>query len=196
MNGELDDESALWALSRKGDEGSFARLFDLHRNRVYRHTVWHLGTREDAEDATAGAFLELWRLRNRVVLVDGSVLPWLLVTATNVARNLGRSRRRYRAVLDRLPREAPTVDEVEALSVARLDAQRRLSTVVPSLRALSSSDHALLMLTAVEGMPVATAATAVGLTPGAARTRLHRIKSRLRDQLGSIPLEVPDELRS
>ncbi|WP_396133584.1 RNA polymerase sigma factor [Arthrobacter sp. 1088] len=50
-----------------------------------------VGGRHDAEDATAAAFLELWRRREGVRLVDGSILPWLLVTTTNTARNLQRS---------------------------------------------------------------------------------------------------------
>ncbi|NHB83951.1 hypothetical protein G7085_02790 [Tessaracoccus sp. HDW20] len=67
----------------------------------------------DAEDAVAVAFLELWRRRDAVRVVQGSVLPWLLVTATHATRNLSRSSRRYRALLDRLPRPAEARDVAE-----------------------------------------------------------------------------------
>jgi RNA polymerase sigma-70 factor (ECF subfamily) len=45
----------------------------------------------DAEDLTAVTFLELWRRRTKVRFVEGSALPWLLVTALNVSRNAQRS---------------------------------------------------------------------------------------------------------
>ena len=62
----------------------FRELFDLHRDRVFRHAWGLAGNRQDAEDVIASAFLSLWRLRQRVRLVDGSVLPWLLATTTNI----------------------------------------------------------------------------------------------------------------
>ncbi|WP_344676995.1 hypothetical protein [Tessaracoccus defluvii] len=45
--------------------------------------------------------------------MNGSVLPWVLVTATYTARNVGRSRKRHRALLDRLPRSEHAQDSAE-----------------------------------------------------------------------------------
>ncbi|WP_277526503.1 sigma factor [Arthrobacter sp. ES3-54] len=50
--------------------------------------------RHDAEDIMATAFLELWRRRDTVRVVEGPVLPWLLVTTANAARNSGRIQQR------------------------------------------------------------------------------------------------------
>lgn len=79
------------------------KLFDRHRDRVFGHACRLVESRYDAEDVTASAFLELWRRRGDVRLVEGSVLPWLLVTTGNVARNSRRGTRRYRQFLSRLP---------------------------------------------------------------------------------------------
>jgi len=185
-----EDDSSTWARALAGDVTAFGAIFDRHRDRAFRHAVYHLGNREDAEDATAAAFLELWRRRATVRVVDGSVLPWILVTTTNVARNIDRARRRYRDVLRRLPRQAPSTEEAELLLQGRLDAQRRLAEAAPAIDRLGRTDRDLLMLTAVEEMPVATAAEALGISAGAARTRLHRVKTRLREELGSAPAEV------
>lgn len=185
-----EDDSSTWARALAGDVTAFGAIFDRHRDRAFRHAVYHLGNREDAEDATAAAFLELWRRRATVRVVDGSVLPWILVTTTNVARNIDRARRRYRDVLRRLPRQAPSTEEAELLLQGRLDAQRRLAEAAPAIDRLGRTDRDLLMLTAVEEMPVATAAEALGISAGAARTRLHRVKTRLREELGSAPTEV------
>ena len=99
-----EDEGADWEASLANDANAFVSIFDRHRNRVYRHALRMTANAHDAEDVTAAAFLELWRRRKTVRLVDGSVLPWLLVTTTNQARNVARSLRRYRALLASLPR--------------------------------------------------------------------------------------------
>src|ERR1700733_6941569 len=100
----LENDEWLWSRSLAGDGRAFGGLFDRYRDTVFRHACRLAGTRQDAEDLVASAFLELWRSRSKVQLVDGSVLPWLLVTTTNLGRNASRARRRYRRFLERLPR--------------------------------------------------------------------------------------------
>ena len=78
--GSLPEEQTSWTRALDGDGEGFATIFDSHRDRVYRHALWLTGNVHDAEDLTAGAFLELWRRRKSVRVVDGTVLPWLLVT--------------------------------------------------------------------------------------------------------------------
>src|SRR6476661_9649347 len=98
------DEDGLWSRSLQGDGGAFGALYDRHRDRVFRHAYRLSGNHHDAEDIMAAAFLELWRRRAKVRIVDGSIVPWLLVTTTNMARNSGRAALRYRRLLDSLPR--------------------------------------------------------------------------------------------
>ena len=93
MTEHADADVTLWSRARTGDGEAFGRVFDAHRERVYRHALRLVDTVHEAEDVTAVAFLELWRRRDHVRLVDGSVLPWLLVTAGNVARNQRRAAR-------------------------------------------------------------------------------------------------------
>lgn len=93
----------MWSRALRGDGAALGGVFDLHADRVFRHVFAVLRDAHDAEDATAAAFLELWRRRAAVRVIEGSVLPWLLVTAANCARNLDRSRRRYRPCSVRCP---------------------------------------------------------------------------------------------
>lgn len=174
-------EAALWEQARAGDGEAFGRLFDLHRDRVFRHAGALAANRQDAEDVTASAFLELWRLRERVRLVDGSVLPWLLATTTNVGLNASRSRRRYRRLLERLPRaeHGDAVDMTRGLAVAPL--------LKDAMRTLPARDAQLLALIALEGYSVTDAAACLDLSPEAARARLHRLRRRLQEQLRHDP---------
>jgi RNA polymerase sigma-70 factor (ECF subfamily) len=87
------------------DSDAFVAIFDLHRTRVYRHALRMTANVHDSEDVTVAAFLELWRRRKSVRVVDEPVLPGLLVTMKNVARNLSRGLRRHRALIATLPRE-------------------------------------------------------------------------------------------
>lgn len=115
------DEAVTWERAAAGDGEAFGRLFDAHSGRVYRHALRLTSAVHDAEDVVAATFLELWRRRKDVRVVDGSVLAWLLVTAGNHALNQGRGLRRYRAFLDRLPRQEQQVEAAEAQALLRAD---------------------------------------------------------------------------
>ncbi|WP_211319150.1 RNA polymerase sigma factor [Quadrisphaera granulorum] len=188
------DDTALWQRSTAGDGEAFALLFDRHHARVHRHAHRLTADRHDAEDLTAGAFLELWRCRDRVRLVDGSVLPWLLVTTSNLARNHARGLRRYRDFLSRLDREPATTHDVAADEWTDLD-----EPWAGALAQLSAADLRLVTLVLLEDHPLASAASLLGLTPQAAKSRLHRARQRLRallpDRHPSTPARTPGDLR-
>jgi RNA polymerase sigma factor (sigma-70 family) len=180
-------EEGLWRRSRQGDGAAFGSLFDLHRDRVFRHACRLAQSRQDAEDLVASSFLELWRCRDRVRVVDGSVLPWLLVTATNLSRNALRGTRRYRQLIERLSRadDHPDVPDLAAKNHALgIDA-----TLQAALRSLGTTDAQLFALVALEGYSVGDAAGLLKLSVPAAQTRLHRTRVKLRTRLGDLQNE-------
>ena len=133
-------------------------IFDRHRDRVFRQAARLVEGREEAEDIAAAAFLELWRRRQDVRLVSGSVLPWLLVTTSNLARNAVRATRRYRAFLARLPRQEPAPDAATiAMDGPALGIQPELRA---ALRSLPEQDLHLLSLVAFEDLALTDARTA------------------------------------
>jgi len=173
-------ETELWERSLSGDGEAFGMIFDLHRDRVYHHARRLVDTTEDGEDVAAAARVR-GRRRGSVRLVRGSVLPWLLVTTSNVARNTARARRRYRAFLAALP-SAQAVRDAEStvMEQTTLGLDPALRT---ALNALPAQDLHLLTLVVFEDLPIADAAVALGITPAAAKTRLHRVRERIRVQL-------------
>jgi RNA polymerase sigma factor (sigma-70 family) len=171
------DETDIWRRAVAGDGAAFGTLFDTHHRRVFRHARRLTRDTHDAEDVMAAAFLELWRRRQKVRVVDGSVLPWLLVTTTHLALNQGRGLRRHRAFIDRLPRRQPSAEHVEpAYQGVDLDIDPEL---VAGIRRLRPLDQQLLALVALEDYRLAEAAEALGLTEHAARSRWQRIRRRL-----------------
>lgn len=173
-----DDEATDWAAALNNDADAFVAIFDRHHSRVYRHALRLTANVHDAEDVTAGAFLELWRRRKSVRVVDGSPLPWLLVTATNLSRNLTRGLRRYRSLIASLPR-AEVGRSAEDAVVERMEGARLDSEVRDVLATLSPSDAALITLTMLEHYSPAESALVLGISNGAARTRLHRARTRM-----------------
>lgn len=178
----LTDDAELWSAALGGDGGAFSRLFAQRRDRVFRHVARLVDSAADADDVTAAAFFELWRRRDRVTVVDGSPLPWLLVTATNLARNVRRGTARYRAALDRLPRSEEMADPAEK-ALSRVARDRGESGVRVAMRQLSAIDVNLLTLTALEGLSVQDAAAALGLKEATGRSRLSRARARMRTAL-------------
>ena len=176
------ETASLWKSALGGDAGAFARLFVQHRDRVFRHAARLVDSAADADDVAATAFFELWRRRADVTLVDGSPVPWLLITATNAARNSRRGTARYRAVLDRLPRSADAEDPAEQ-ALERVRRQRGEGAVHVAMRQLGAVDLNLLVLTALEGLTVQESSVALGLKEGTARSRLSRVRARLRTVL-------------
>ncbi|PKQ30766.1 MAG: sigma-70 family RNA polymerase sigma factor [Actinobacteria bacterium HGW-Actinobacteria-2] len=170
---ETISDAAIWAEVLAGEPDGMGVIWDRHRDRVFRHLRGAGAGTTEAEDLTAVTFLELWRRRTAVRFVDDSLLPWLLVTASNVARNATRSQRRYQAFLARLPKPESTDGPEAEPSSQRGEA---LARSWPSVGRL---DRQLLMLTAVEGFSVAEAAEVLGLTEAAAKMRLSRTRKRL-----------------
>jgi RNA polymerase sigma-70 factor (ECF subfamily) len=181
----IGDEATAWTAVLANDGDAFVAIFDKHRDRVYRHALRMTANVHLAEDVTAGAFLELWRRRKAVRVVDGSVLPWLLVTTTNLARNLTRRLRRYRTLIAALPR-AEVARSAEDVALEQMEEFEIAAKVRDALSGLSPSDAALITLTMFEHYSPAQAAAALDITDGAARTRLHRARTRMAAALGTL----------
>lgn len=153
-------------------------LFDRHRDRVFRHVLHSAPSVADAEDAVAVTFLEAWRRRAEVRIVGGSVLPWLLVAATHVAQNQARSARRYRAALERLPREEVARDDAEAV-LEQWESAGRRRALQEALARLSKRDREVIALCVIEELSMDAAAEALGVPKGTVKSRLSRARARM-----------------
>jgi RNA polymerase sigma factor (sigma-70 family) len=181
MGSDSSDDAAAWERAASGEGLAYAELFRKHQGRVYRRALTLVGEVHGAEDIVAAAFFELWRKRRSVRVVEGSVLPWLLVTTVNLARNHRRATMRYRGLIASLPRHSST--DPEAVAVANLDTRVLGIRLSEAFSLLSSSDVALLVLTTLDGLTIADAADALGMKPGTARMRLKRARERLQENL-------------
>ena len=183
-------DADLWLQVRSGNGQSFGALFDRHRDRVFRYSLRLVRSHFEAEDVTAMVFLEDWRRQARVRLVNGSIIAWLLATATNVARNRLRSAMRYQRMLNKIPRPDPApdhsthvLDELAAAPVRR--------TVQDAFHGLNHRDQEILSLCVLEELSAPDVGEILGIAPGAVRARLMRAKQRLGHTLAIDSLTVP-----
>jgi RNA polymerase sigma factor (sigma-70 family) len=176
---------SLRARIRAGDPEAFRVLFDDHAQAVYNHAYRLTGNWSTAEDVVSLTYLEAWRLRARVEVDPeaGSLRPWVLGVATNVARNVRRAARRHQAALARLPAVDAVPDHADEVA-ARVDDRRRVARTMAALASLRTAEREVLALCVWSGLDYAEAARALGIPIGTVRSRLSRARAKLAHRLG------------
>ncbi len=185
----MPDEISIWERARDGDPNSFGDLFREHRDRIYGQALRLTRSSHDAEDVTALVFLEAWRRRANVRLVDGSILAWLLVCTNFVAKNTARTKRRHAIAMSRLPPQESTADHADDV-LDRVDGSGRERRLRAAVAKLSPNDRDVLTLCVVYDYSLAEAALAMNVPTGTVKSRLSRAKQRLATLTGSTDLDA------
>jgi RNA polymerase sigma factor (sigma-70 family) len=195
------DDASLWLAAISGTATAFATLFQRHRSAVFRKAYGKTHSIQDAEDVVATVFLEAWRNKSKVRVVQGSILPWLLATTTFVTLNQQRSMRRYRNMLAALP--APTAQPDHAEEVLdRIEMAERNRELDRILVRLNTKDQVIVDLCLVEQMTMVDVALVLDIPTGTVKSRLNRIRQRLQGDLRlafehPVPIaSVDEELRA
>ncbi|WP_426516499.1 RNA polymerase sigma factor [Diaminobutyricibacter sp. McL0618] len=178
----IDEGASLWHRAIGGDTAAFGALFETHRDRVFGQALRLMRSRHDAEDVTALVFLEAWRRRESVHEVDGSILPWLLVTTNYVARNAARAMRRHHLAMASIPAPSPEPDFAPDVD-DRLDRSEQETAARAGFARLNASDQAVVTLCVIEGLTNAQAAVVLGVPAGTVKSRLSRAKRRLAENM-------------
>jgi len=152
----------------------FSELYRTHSGDVHRFVLFLSGDPALADDILSETFIRLWHARERVDLT--TVKGYLLT----IARNLFLADRRHARRLTTLDARAPD---------ARPDPERRahahleLAAVLTALQTLPEIDRAAVLLRAEEEMSYDEVAAALGISPVAARVKVHRARLKLAEAL-------------
>jgi len=180
-----ENDSGLAERLRRGDHEAMAELFGRYADPVYNFCFRRVASWNLAEDVMSQAFLEVWRVRERAVAYDGSLMPWLYTVTENVCRNATRGARRQNALAGRL--QLVRLEDVEdhAEGVARrLDEERRMSELLVAVDRLGRKDRQILMLIAWDGLSYLQVAQALDIPVGTVRSRLSRARKRVAALIG------------
>ncbi|MEV0420669.1 RNA polymerase sigma factor [Streptosporangium canum] len=169
---------SIRARIRGGDTEAFEQLFDEFASSVYSHAFRLTGNWSAAEDVMSLTFLEAWRLRHRIDADGGSLRPWLLGIATNVARNTRRAARRYDDALARIPRVEQVADIADEVA-RRIDDADRLAAIRWAYGTLRRQEQEVFSLVVGSGLGYVEAAEALGISVGTVRSRLSRARKKL-----------------
>jgi RNA polymerase sigma factor (sigma-70 family) len=173
-----DPTAQLRARARAGDADAFGAVFDACAKSVYNHAFRLTGDWSTAEEVMAMTFLEAWRGRDSILADGGSLRPWLLGIATNLARGLRRTARRHRTALARLAVADELPDFADDVS-GRLDDVARIKALHRALADLPGPELEVLALCVWSGVSYADAAEALNVPVGTIRSRLSRARAKL-----------------
>ncbi len=178
-NSAVDD-----ALPRERAEARFSRLYQDHAREILGYALRRSADPEDAADVLAETFLVAWRRLDDVPL-GGEGRLWLYGTArhmlANQRRGKGRRGRLGERLREELRRQVPAQPGHEQ------------GGVLEALAAIGEADRELLMLIGWEELTPSQAARVLGISPLAARSRLHRARRRLRARLAEERARSPQK---
>lgn len=170
------EESTLIRKLQKGDPGALEALIRRYTPYVSACAYRLLGhlPHEELEEAVADTFVELWR---RAAQLDParSLRPWLGTVASNKAKN----RLRSYVPTTELPETAATPQDLQR-QAEEWETQEALWQLVDSL---AEPERTLFLRYYYEGEKLKTIAADLGMNLSTAKTKLHRGRLLLREQL-------------
>lgn len=180
--GDTPDDSSLLNAASNGDQTAFAQLFDRHVRPVFYQAFSVVRDADAAQDIVQDAYYTMWRKRDSIRLVDASVLPWLMVTARNLALNAHRKSQRTSglSLVEDLSSDASS--EPAYIAETNLVAEQ----IAQAVAKLSPLDRQLFEACIDGDLSYEQAAEQAGVTHGAVRNRVSRIKQRLRGDLADL----------
>jgi RNA polymerase sigma factor (sigma-70 family) len=176
------DES-LWQASASGDQRAFFEIYDRHAGTIYNYLFRRLADWSEAEDLTAVVFLEAFRRRKDVVILEGKLVPWLYGIATNVLRNRRRALWRHRHLVTRLADEAGSAVTPDV--AARVEAAAQMTSVLREIASLPRQQQDVIALCVWSGLSYEEAAVSLSVPVGTIRSRLARARTALSELDGA-----------
>ncbi|MDO4864744.1 MAG: sigma-70 family RNA polymerase sigma factor [Ruminococcus sp.] len=165
----MNDFSTDVKLARKGDSEAFARLYSLVYKDLYHIALYSLRSSHDAcdvvSDTVLDAFCTIGKLKD-----EKAFRGWIMKI---LSAKIKRKQREYFANTAELKDEELPEDEFDYENVELREAVERLGP----------QSRLILSMSALEGYTGDEIAQICGMNPATVRSRLSRIKERLRLEL-------------
>jgi RNA polymerase sigma-70 factor, ECF subfamily len=162
------------------DSQALAELYGRHVDAVRRFAARRCMSADDVADVVSDTFLALLDSAPRYNRRRGDVLPWLFGIELRVLAR----QRRLAAHQQRIEHRAAgrrLLDEDDYARIeAEIDAERLAPRLERELARAPRGERELFLLVSRDGLSVAGAGRALGISPLAARARLVRVRRRLR----------------
>jgi RNA polymerase sigma-70 factor (ECF subfamily) len=182
------DDAQLIDQALAGQSASFGRLVTRYQDRLYNSVLHVIGSADEAHDVVQDAFVQAF-VKLESFSRQAAFYTWLY----RIAFNLAVSRRRRQ-------RPVASVEQTKQLTGAepigrddapteRLERQERAAEVRAALAALPEEYRAVIVLREIDGYDYESIGEILDLPVGTVRSRLHRARTQLREQLKTVLLE-------
>jgi RNA polymerase sigma-70 factor (ECF subfamily) len=194
-----DDDAAVVAALRRGDEAAFAALIERYQASLLRLAMAYVATREQAEDAVAETWLGVL---NGIDRFEGrsSLKTWIFRILVNRAKTKGVREHRsvpFSALEGDGDEHEPAVDPArfrdgawsappaswEDIPEERLLSAETRAVVDDAIAALPEMQRAVITLRDVRGFTAPETCDVLGITEANQRVLLHRARSKVRARL-------------
>lgn len=181
-----ETDAQLIAECRSGNVEAFGRIYLRYEHALFRHALYLLGQREDADDVKQETFLRAYRgigaLRN-----DYNIRTWLFRICSNLCCDLLRRRQRR----PQLPLDAQCVahfiaEEANANDPIRIaERSDTLAAFVQVLQGMPVQQRQAITLYLLEGFDYSEIAEVLGCARGSAKMRVLRAMEQYRARVAS-----------
>ncbi len=176
------EDSQIIAEVLNGDPAAFEQLVRKHQDRLF-NTIFHLiRDREEAEDVVQEALVKSY-VKLSTFQGQSAFYTWLYRIAFNIA--LGKQRRKRTTTSVDEAREVRGLEPIDdgERPGDRMEQAEQAQEVRRALDALNEQHRAILVLREMEGCCYEVISEVLDLPIGTVRSRLHRARIQLRQEL-------------
>jgi RNA polymerase sigma-70 factor (ECF subfamily) len=181
----VKDDALLIDEVLAGDTSAFGELVVRYQDRLFNTLTYVVGSCEEAEDVVQDAFVQAF-VKLGTFQRASAFYTWLYRISFNLAVSRKRRRRPQRSVdeVRDLTGDEP-VDDGEAPSDC-LEHRESAEQVQAALERVSDEHRTILVLREIEGFCYEKIADVLDLPVGTVRSRLHRARMALREELKEV----------
>jgi RNA polymerase sigma-70 factor (ECF subfamily) len=181
----VTEDAKLIRQTLDGQSAAFGELVRKYQDRLYNTMVHVTGSPHDAQDVVQDAFVQAF-VKLDTFQQTSAFYTWLYRIAFNVAVT---HRRRRKPVLSveqtrQASGEEPTDDQADPGE--RLEQEERRRLVQAAISRLSEEHRSVLILREIDGCCYETIAEILELPIGTVRSRLHRARLQLKEELKQV----------
>ena len=185
----MNDDAQRIAHALAGSGAAFGELVEEYQDRLYNTLLHVVGNAEDARDVAQEAFVQAF-LKLPSFRGQSGFYTWLYRIAVNAAATFRRRQGVMRSA-ERARREDDRPPAVGDDPASRLDRDERCRQVRRAIARLGDEFRTALVLREIDGCDYETIARILDLPIGTVRSRLHRARLQLREELKEILVIEP-----
>lgn len=178
----MNDDVELISKTLEGHSAAFGQLVSKYQDRLFNTLMHVTGCREEALDVAQDTFVQAF-LKLRSFKHNSAFYTWLYRIAFNVAMSRKRRRKPTLSIDQKREDQGEEPTAQENLPSQGLETDERVRAVQNALGKLGEEHRAILVLREIDGYCYETIAEMLSMPLGTVRSRLHRARMELREQL-------------